>query len=80
MDENAVKKIHLKAEGITCSGCAVDMETVLRNADGIMDAKVDYASGLININFDPRELRVDQVVSMVEKLGVKTKQVDPGKQ
>lgn len=74
---DAVKKIDLKAEGITCSGCAVDMETVLRNADGIMDARVDYATGLINIKFDPAELRADQVVSMVEKLGVRTKPVDP---
>jgi len=33
-----------KANGITCAGCATDIETVLKNTDGVINASVSYAS------------------------------------
>jgi Cu+-exporting ATPase len=70
-EENDVKRIKMKVEGITCSGCAVDVSTVLKNTDGILDADASYSTGDVNIDFDPRELNEKQVLDLIKKLGLK---------
>jgi copper chaperone CopZ len=37
------KVLRLQAEGIMCTGCVEDMQTVLRNTEGINDAKVSFS-------------------------------------
>lgn len=71
-----LKKINLQAEGITCTGCATDMENILRNTDGILNALVDYSTGIINVEFNPDEIRTDDIVSIAKKLGIRTKAID----
>lgn len=71
------KKMNVHAEGISCSGCAVDVETILRNTDGILKAGVSYPTGMINIEYNPKETGEDQIASLLKKLGLKTKPVDP---
>lgn len=55
-----------------CTGCVEDMQTVLRNTDGILDASVSYADGMINIRYDPQAIDEKKVFFMVRKLGFKT--------
>lgn len=43
----------LKAEVIVCAGCADDMEKILRETEGILDASVDYPNEVICIKYDP---------------------------
>ena len=64
-----MKRLKLKVEGITCSGCAVDVASVLKNADGILDAEASYATGDVNVDYDPRELDEKQVLDLIKKLG-----------
>ncbi len=66
-----MKRMNLKVEGITCSGCAVDVATVLKNTDGILDADANYSTGDVNIDFDPKELNEKQVLDLIKKLGLK---------
>ncbi len=65
-----MKRMNLKVEGITCSGCAVDIESVLKNTDGIMDAEVSYAEGAINVDYHPEDIGEKQVVDLIKKLGL----------
>ncbi len=64
-----MKKMSLRVDGITCAGCAVDGETVLRNTDGILDAAVRYADGTVTVDYHPEEIDERQVVGLVKKLG-----------
>ncbi len=66
-----MKRLSLKVEGITCSGCAVDVESILKNADGISDAEASYAAGTVNIDYHPDEINEKQVLDLVKKLGLK---------
>ncbi|MBI4691055.1 MAG: heavy-metal-associated domain-containing protein, partial [Nitrospirae bacterium] len=66
-----VSRTNLKVEGITCTGCATDAETVLKNIEGILDAKVDYLTGGITIEYDPDEIEKDRILSVVKKMGFK---------
>ena len=67
--ENA--KLSLQVEGISCTGCAMDMETVLRSTNGILKAAVNYMTGIINIEYDPDELDGEQILAIVRKWGFK---------
>ncbi len=66
-----MRRLNLKVEGITCSGCAVDIVSALKNLDGILDAEASYATGNVNVDYDPRELDEKEVLDHVEKLGLK---------
>lgn len=66
-----MKRMNLKVEGITCSGCAVDVATALKNNDGIVDADASYSTGNVNIDFDPDEIDEKQVLDLIKKLGLK---------
>ncbi|MEK6582768.1 MAG: heavy metal-associated domain-containing protein [Nitrospirota bacterium] len=68
-----LKQVNIQVEGISCTGCATDIETILRNTDGILDAKVIYATGMIKIEYDPSEIKTDQIFSIVKKIGFNIK-------
>jgi len=71
--QDGLKKIRLQVDGITCAGCAEDMEKVLLDKDGITGASVNYAEGIINIEYDPRILSERDIFITVRKLGLKTR-------
>jgi len=49
-----IKEIKLKADDISCTGCIEDMEIILRDQAGILEAKVNYADDIIDINMTQR--------------------------
>ena len=49
---NMIKEIKLKADEISCTGCIEDMEIILRDQAGILEAKVNYADDIIDIKYD----------------------------
>ena len=66
-------KLSLQVEGISCTGCTMDMETVLRDTNGILKAVVNYMTGIINIEYDPDEINGEQIFAIIRKMGFKTK-------
>lgn len=57
-----IKQIKLKVDDIVCTGCAEDMETVLLNNDGILEANVSFAADLIDIEYDTDEIDREEVI------------------
>ena len=72
MEEN-IQEIIFKVEGIVCTGCAMDMENVMLNTDGIEEASVNYADGTFMIKYNVDEIDAQNVFERVKKLGFKTK-------
>ncbi len=66
-----MKRMNLKVDGITCSGCAVDVASVLKNADGVLGAEASYADGTVTVDYHPDEIDEKQVIGLVKKLGLK---------
>jgi len=69
--ENA--KLSLQVEGISCTGCAMDIETVLSNRDGILKVTVGYATETIDVEYNPAEIDSDRILSAIKKIGLKIK-------
>ncbi len=72
------KVLKLQAEGIMCTGCVEDMQTVLRDTEGINDATVSFSDGIININYDPEIIDTREVFIRVKNLGFTTKILEGG--
>ena len=67
------REMVLQAEGITCSGCAGDMEVLLREREGIMEASVNFADEKIRVRYDPLLLDRKAVFGAVRGLGYKVR-------
>jgi Cd2+/Zn2+-exporting ATPase len=63
--------IQFQVKGIMCSGCALDMENILQDIDGIEDAAVNFTDGIIAITFNPVEIDEKTLTARVRKLGFK---------
>ena len=72
MAEN-IRQIIFEVEGIVCTGCALDMENVMLNTDGVEEASVNFAAGTFTITYDADEIDARKVFEKVKKLGFRTK-------
>jgi len=72
MEENT-KELIFKAEDITCSSCATDMEKILQEIEGIINAAVDFAEETVRVRYNPQKLDRKEVFLAVRKLGYKIK-------
>ena len=75
MGEN-INEIWFKTEGLDCSDCVPDMEKILRDKEGIIDASVNFKEDTIYVRYDPGVLDRKQVFSAVRRLGYKVKIID----
>jgi copper chaperone CopZ len=56
--------------GITCGGCALDMENILLDEDGIIKAAAHYAKGTLSVEYDPDQIEEEEVLELVNKFGL----------
>lgn len=71
--EKKLITIKFLIEGITCTGCAMDMENIMLNIEGVEEASVNYADGEFTIQYDPGEIEEKEIIIKVKNLGLKTK-------
>jgi len=71
--EKNLVEIKFLVEGITCTGCAMDMENIMLDMDGVEEAKVNYADGIFIIQYNPGEIEEKNIIKKVKTLGFKTK-------
>ena len=70
MEENT-RELIFKAEDITCLSCADDMENILQEKDGIINASVNFAEETVCVRYNPQMLGRKEVFLVVRKLGYK---------
>jgi Cu+-exporting ATPase len=66
-------EIKFLVEGIVCTGCAMDMENIMLDMDGVEDASVNFKDGVFSITYVPAEIAVETIIKKVKNLGFKTK-------
>ena len=66
-------EIKLLVEDITCPGCAMDMENILLDLNGVEEASLNYADGKFIIHYDPEAIEEKTIIKKVGKLGFRTK-------
>lgn len=64
-----MEKIALNIFGMHCASCASNIESALRKIAGVMSANVNFAKDSCLIEFDPKELTPQDLISVIEKTG-----------
>jgi Cu+-exporting ATPase len=66
--EEPTERVELALEGMTCAACAARIERSLNRLEGV-EAAVNYATEQAAVTFDPRRVRVEDLVQAVEAAG-----------
>ena len=61
----------LKIDGMTCISCENRLERVLKGANGVISAKVNYSKGIAIVTFDASVIRLSDIEKMIEELDYK---------
>lgn len=59
----------LRAEGFSCPSCVSKIEKRVGRLDGVDDVTVNFASSRIEVDHDPDQVSVDDLVGAVAKAG-----------
>jgi P-type Cu+ transporter len=59
----------LKITGMSCSGCAANVEKALKGATGVSAAKVDLKAGKVVVEYDPDKTSEKDLANAVKKAG-----------
>ena len=71
-----MKKVLLKIDGMTCSGCSSGLEKYLNRQEGIKNATVNLVMNNANIEYDDKKLNIADLEKFVEKAGFKSLGID----
>ncbi|WP_121609921.1 heavy metal translocating P-type ATPase [Mesobacillus foraminis] len=69
----ASEKAELDLMGMTCAACATRIEKGLNKLEGVSKATVNLALETANIEYNPSQLTVQDMISKVENLGYEAK-------
>jgi P-type Cu+ transporter len=63
------KNIIMPVTGMSCSNCALRIETSVRKLKGVTDANADFAGEKLKIVFDPAIISEKDIISFITKIG-----------
>lgn len=64
-----MQKTKLYINGMTCRNCQLRIETELKRTSGITGAVVSFESEAAEITYDPKQISLDQIENIINKLG-----------
>ena len=65
------KKIQLNIEGMHCDSCAIGIQMVLQNTEGVLKSFVDYGKKSAEVEFDESKIKVENIIKAIEELNYK---------
>ena len=66
-----MEKINLDISGMHCGACAMGIEMLVSNMDGVKSISVDYNSKKGVLEFDAGKISKDQIFKSMEEIGYK---------
>lgn len=65
------KNIELNIEGMHCDSCAVGIQMVLQNTEGVLKSFVDYEKKLAEVEFEEDKVKTEDLIKAIEELNYK---------
>jgi len=66
-----ISQTTIKIEGMTCAGCAANVESALKQQPGVKSVSVTLEPGQAIVSFDSNQVIVAQLIEAINKLGYK---------
>lgn len=64
-----MEKIDLHVEGMHCGSCAIGIQMLVSQMDGVASASADYEGKKASVEFDPAKITKDQIIKAIAELG-----------
>ena len=64
-----MEKIDLKISGMHCGSCAVGIQMLVSQMDGVKSVEVSYDGKYGTFEFDPAKVSKDSIVKTIAELG-----------
>ena len=65
----AIKKENYPVTGMSCASCALSVETVLSNQEGVVSCNVNFANNIATVEFDASQISEQDLKQSVEDAG-----------
>ena len=65
-------KANFKVSGMDCASCAATIKKAVGKVAGVSGVDVSFASGKMNVDYDPRTVSADKIREAVKKAGYET--------
>lgn len=72
-DTQANKAVVIAVEGMTCEGCAVQINETLKKFNGIVSAEASYQNKNVSVVYNPRQITLEQIKNAINDIGYKAK-------
>lgn len=66
-------KTMLRSQELSCPSCVAKIEKALKGVPGVVDAKVYFNTGKIEVEHDPQQASQDKLVETVQSVGYKAR-------
>lgn len=67
-----MQNINIAISGMSCKGCANSIKNLLIALEGVNSAEVDFDQSQANINFNPQQISIEEIISAIESAGFDT--------
>lgn len=74
--EDGSHQASLRIDGLQCAACVWVTEKVLQDTPGVSEARVSYATGRCELQWDPEAVELDTVLGKVARLGYQPRALD----
>ena len=69
IDNTQEAKVTVPVTGMTCAGCAVSVESVLKAQPGVKDAAVNFANQTAQVAYDPSQVTLPRLQQAAQSMG-----------
>lgn len=66
---DVIRSVTLEVQGMTCAVCPITVKKALKNVPGVSGVKVDYRSGIAEVDYDPNKTGADELAKTVTAAG-----------
>jgi Zn2+/Cd2+-exporting ATPase len=63
------KTLQIKVSGMDCGSCAKTIEAGVQQITGVSEAAVSFATGQLQVSYDPRQLSENTIYELIQSLG-----------
>jgi copper chaperone CopZ len=78
--DTLAKTVELKVTGMTCTGCAKNIQSVLSKKEGILESEVKYPDGIAVVKFKAEKISEKEIIETIEKAGYKAEKKNDQKE
>lgn len=72
-ESEANKTVVIEVEGMTCEGCATQINETLRKMKGIISAEASYPNKNVRVVYVDKQITLDEIKQAINALGYKAK-------